>query len=752
VSVTALNERMLNDAGVNRLDDIQGLAPNLQISTARSNADAVIQIRGIGTTTGEIPFDPGVGVYVDGVFMPRSLGGLVDVLDIQQIEVLRGPQGTLFGKNTVGGALVITTNKPHDEFEGSVRIRAGNYDQVDTRVMLNLPLGRGTWEDKILGRFAFGTSYNDGYVNNVVRHENWSDRDSFSFLGTVRLLPIENVTVDLSGTYSRSHSRPLGGECFVVLERELTLPLPDGSGSITLPVDSPLLYPGYYDDCRKSRPFDVRSNSWSLVDIQSYGFWGTVEWSPGTLGVLEDVVLKSITGWREQRPRVSNDIDSTSLTVLNLAAIGGSSPRDGDPIFQQQITQELQLNANALNDRIKFVSGLFAFWEDATANLVTYSDAATFSFANQSGTETDNWNWALYTQATAELRDWLSITTGLRYTQEKKGISVFNQNFEPDENVTLDDDGRKIYDAWTPMASIAFRAPESVLEDFHQEHMMAYFSYSRGFRGGGFNGVVNPFTTEGDTIEKFKPEYLDSFEIGLKTVGFDRRLTTSLALFYGDYSDIQVNSTRVVGDPNSATDRRIQRITQNAAEATIGGVEFEMLALPFHDLQVAGSIGYLETEYDDFGKGCVGDLELDEGKNCAADDIFGLPTDRTGESFNGVPELQSRLALQYPISIEHDGPAWLTGVLTPQVDWTYRSKIHYAGPEVIGAVSRGLNLLNMRLAFDFNDSLSQVALWTKNLTDESHFGFAFSASPLFGTGSRYYQPPRTYGGEISHKF
>ncbi len=731
VSVTAIDERKLEEAGVTRLDDIQGLAPNLQFSMGRSNQDTLVQIRGIGTPTGEIAFDPGVGVYVDGVFLPRSLGGLVDVLDVQQVEVLRGPQGTLFGKNTVGGALSIRTIRPRDELEASVLVRAGNFGRVDTRAMLNIPLGRGFLEDKLMGRFAFASSHDDGYVRNVVRGERWSDRNSLSFLGSLRLLPSDDVSIDVSGAWSRSHARPLGGRC--VVDREAIISLPTDDGNIELPVET--VYPGLYEDCRRTRPHAIRSNTHSFFDIESYGTWGTMRWAPNDVPGFDDVEIKSITGWREQRPRLRNDIDSTALTALDLAANGGG-PLDGNPIFQRQISEELQLNGAALADRLNFVAGAFAFWEEGEADFTTSSSSALFDFANQGLTQTDNWNWALYGQATADLFDWLSITAGVRYTQEKKGIAVFNRNLIPNDDVSLPRTReREIFSAWTPMASVALKAPDDHLERMGLDHLMAYFTYARGFRGGGFNGVINPF---GSDLQSFDQETLDSFEVGVKTVGLERRLNINLALFHGYYRDIQVNVTRVVASPDDPRDTMIQRITENAAKATIRGVELESLLLPWRKLQVEGSLGLLDSEYDSF--------------SAAASDKTGDAIDRAGESFPFTPKVQTRLALRYPFDVDGDLPERLRGVLTPRIEWTYRGEIHYTGKEVPAGTQSGVNLLNARLGYSFNDGRTQIAAWGRNLSDETYFSYAFSASALFGTAVQYYAAPLTWGGEIRHRF
>ena len=235
-------------------------------------------------------FDPGVGVYVDGVFMPRSMGLLMDIVDVEQIEVLRGPQGTLFGKNTVGGAVNLTTTKPGDELEGSVFIQPGNLGTVVTRFTLNVPVDLGWLEDKLFARFSGSTTNTRGYVydDNPLREEYFSNRDSVGFYGSLRFLPTEDITIDLAGSWSRDHNKGLGGQCVFVASQ---------------PTAPTLLPPGFYEDCQESEPFRNNANVAQLNDITSYGTWMTADWDLGGVGFLEDLPLKSPTSWASLKGR-----------------------------------------------------------------------------------------------------------------------------------------------------------------------------------------------------------------------------------------------------------------------------------------------------------------------------------------------------------------------------------------------------------------------------------------------------------------
>ncbi len=730
ISVTALSATDLRDSGVTRLNDIEDLVPNLQFSVGRENQEGYIRLRGVGTASGEIVFDPGVAVYVDGVYLPRMIGQLVDVIDVGQVEVLRGPQGTLFGKNSVGGAISITTLKPHDETEGQVMVSAGNFDTVRTRATLNVPL----IEDRLLSRFAFATNTSNGFARNELLGLSVSNQASMTFLGSLRWLATDDITVDVSGTWGRDHSRGRGGQCRTVNDNGLGI----------------TLIPGFREACDTSSEFRFDGNVPSLSDSMSWGSWGTVTWD--ALQGPVDLTVKSITSWREQKPRHRSESDLTEFAVLSLDFSGSEQ----DPGWsQRQISQELQTNLSTWEDRLSLVTGLFGFWERGRAPTTVRALSDVLNVETQSITRVGNWSWAAYTHAVVDPVEWLSLTAGVRYTQDKKGAT-----FSIDDRGGLSPNGdpatgSDVFDAVTPTASIGLKPTDSMLDTLRLDHGLLYFTYSQGFRGGGFNSLINVQGIQGTDLPSFKQETLDNFEIGLKTLAFDNRVGVNLSAFYGTYDDIQVFSTRAVGDPNDPTSIMIQTLTQNAAEATVQGLEAEFLLNPTDELRLSGSLGILNTEYDDFGKNC--DPNTTDGiVSCAISDVaFGSPAeqfiDRSGQGFNLTPDLTTNFAISYEIAIADAPRDFLVGHLTPRLDWSYQSQMHVLGPEAADGFQHGFNLLHARLSYDFYDDRAQIALWGRNLTNEHYFDRAESF-PILGFMGRYFQTPRTYGGEVSVRF
>ncbi len=714
ISVTALGEQTLREAGVLRLDDLQTLVPNLQFLPGTDNQATNIVIRGIGTSVpGVVSFDPGVGIYVDGVFLPRAHGQLLDIIDVEQVEVLRGPQGTLFGKNTVGGAVNMTTRRPGEELEGFALVRAGNQGLVFSRAMLNVPVRAGWFDGRLFTRLALSTTNTDGYVWNREQETFYSDRNSMGFLGSVRFLPVDDLTVDVSGTWGRDHNHGRGGQCVFVQET--------GLGS---------LLPGYYDACRQSKPFEVATNEAQISDLISYGVWGTIAYDVGEIGVLDGLVVKSITSWRRQRQRARLDFDATEFPAIKTSDVGGS-PTDGYPSQAKQVSTELQFTGRTWQDRIDFVAGAFGFWEDASDPQTLTLAPGFINLVNLNLRESDNWNWALYGQVTADVTSWLSLTGGLRYTQEKKGLRAVNRDpTQPTQPPATDLTSSAIFSAWTPMASVAVPLPEDWIAPARLDHLMTYFTYARGFRGGGFDGTLNPNIS---TLEPFAPEYLDSFEWGAKAIGFDERATLNVSVFYGEYADIQVSS--IQDDPDSPTG--FVFTTQNAARATTHGAELELLALPIEGLQLNGSVGLLYSKYEEF---------------IGVDNVTGAPVDRAGQRFSQVPEVQLHLALQYSFELPPPGAGWLGGWVTPRIEWYHQSSMFLLGPEVPAATQPGYDLVHARLSYDFADDRAQVALWGKNLTDAEYFNFALPSVSSFGTANLFFAQNRTFGGELSWRF
>lgn len=764
VAVTVMTAADLDAAQVSDIGDLQQFVPNLSIRRGRTGRDASIYIRGVGTQSDDVFLDQAVGVYIDGVYMARTAGSVIDLLDFEQVEVLRGPQGTLFGKNTVGGAINITTVKPQPELSGRVTVRAGNYDLVETRATLNVPLGRGALADKLLGRFAFGSRNTSGYTENTFLDVNWNDEAMLNFLGSVRFLPTDYVTIDVSGQWTRSQSHGRGGEC--VYQRLSQFDgLPGGATD------------EYYNYCGRTPPqgdslgfldsddpFEFESNVGGLSDLKSYGTWATATWEVGRVEAIgaDDVSFKVIGAWREQVQRLREDIDMSRFPIFQWSSAGGDG-FNGDPGVAHQETLELQSNTSFLEERLSLVSGAFFYWEhvDTEFDYLVFPESpisAPSGGLTKSAIVTDNFSWAVFLHGVLDITDWMSLTAGVRYTNEDKGASRRLENLvvcgddtpppcAAEKEIAGFDDRSKSFDQVTPMATLTLTAPEDWLDGGPVDHLLTYFTYSEGFKGGGINAAIR--TDDPRELGDFDPEKLRSYELGLKTIGFDRRLRASLAGYYGQYSDLQL-PTVVAGicpPENPDCIPAPLYIVDNAAEATIAGAELEMALDLWDGLTLTGSASYQFAEYDDY------EDATDVLKNPNDPDERPPTINRNGERLPFVPRFSSHVGLQYALAINGGDHLWLDGTLTPRLDWSYRSSVQYWGRELSGNVQSGYNLLNARLGYLFYDDMFELALWSRNLTDETYFDEVYQIPALVvGNITRFYAAPRTFGGEVTFRF
>lgn len=824
VSVTVLNPQELIDSGTIYLPQIQNLVPNLTVIPRRDGAS--FTIRGVGAFPSPW-FDQGVGLYIDDVFIPRQQGNITELIDIEQIEVLRGPQGTLFGKNSAGGAVRITTMKPHMEVEGAARIRASSLTEVQTRAMLNLPIGSGWLEDKLAVRLNFGSSHRSDYVYNHYLDVGMGGWDTFGFLGSLRFQPTDDLVFDVSGLWNRQRGRGAPGVCTYIqpssLRQPMDFPGDPSRGGIGPRYD--YNSDSYREACLRSQRFDVALDSPQIDQTTSQILWATGVWDVGDVSVLENLQAKYIGSYRWYETFGITDLDGTQFRVWESDTTG-SAP-EGSPENGWSTTQEIQANASAFDGRLTFVAGAFGYLEHIKQDQYLLTFPGTLAELGggvgvlQFGA--DNWDWSLYTQADFAVTDWLQLTGGIRYAQERKevdrlvywpestGVFPGPQACQPGTgNGNRDEQGRAIeclpvpdfpgvpntsrvpasglcrpgtgpvfgedgmihatdtvcepepwersqkFENVSPMAAIRFTLPGELLDDTPFSHFMTYFQYARGYKGGGFNGGAldnNPRQLDG-----FRPEFTDNYEIGFKTTSFEDRMSFNLTFFYTDYKDLQLPSIETIPPAEGCviTDPELIEagiteclpstivLTRNAADANIKGIEAEFLAWPVPFVALQGNMGLQDTELENFTD--------------AENPLTGLPVDNSGNAFSFVPRWNAHLALFTPFPVEFERARWLSGILTPRVDWTYRSEIQWfshflnEGATPDAALSPPYNLLNFRVTHLFDEGAATVALFAENLLDETPFGVNPLGQRLMGTVLRYWNERRTFGAEVTYRF
>ncbi len=750
IAVSAFTGEGLEIRGITDLSSLDNFSPNLVLNRSPSNSgvtNAAVYIRGIGQNDFVPVIDPGVGIYVDGVYLGRSVGGILDLVDLERVEVLRGPQGTLFGKNTIGGAVSLTTKRPSEEFGGKVGVKVGTDDRLNLNAMLNVPIS-----DNLLTRISLASFQQDGYVDRVFDGKDLGDDDTIAGRFSALWLVNEDVEVSFAFDYSKDDENgpplvttgiepinsgffgPSGAPSMTLAQNTLAAQLaePGGiapGGTFFDPVAAfPFNFGACFDQANLNNPscFNQRyiqpeegtknfGTDPTKSELEVWGVSVTVNWE-----INDHLTLKSITAFRTFDGEFYNDNDGAPQRVSQLI----------DIFDQDQFSQEFQLLGTSFDDRLNWIVGAYYFEEDGkNINPVRFSQVHI-----QSGGYFDSDSWAVFGQGTFEVTDKLSLTIGLRYTEDTKRY-LPDQFFEffpigplplppcpgtgqpcvvgdrvlPYVEETTDSE------EVTPMVNLAYRWNDS---------LMTYLTYSEGFKGGGFTQRIFPPEAN---LPDFDPEFVKSYEIGFKYDGWDGRLRLNGAVFFTDYTDIQL----LVADPT-----RVGPFVTNAGDAEIKGVELELSLVPAQSWLISASVGYLDPERTKVGTG-----------------VQGLTK---SSRFENISDVNANIQITKEIDLGDKGR------LMPRVEWSYRSEfgtnannIPYDGPAAvlapfdIGVISPAqfqddYDIFNASIRWDAANSGLSVTAGVENIGDEEYkeFGnqqdsFGFTAE-IFNRGRQWY--------------
>lgn len=580
ISISALSTEALEKAGARDLSGIQGAIPNVNIVQGRGSASSAnFYIRGIGQPDALQTFDPAVGVYVDGVYLSRIQGALLNLFDVQRVEVLRGPQGTLYGKNTIGGAVNVVSKKPDfDTLRGEGAITYGSFNEVTAKGYVSAPLVA----DKLALSVAGVYDDRDGIVTDPRTGQKYNDRNNLSGRAILRAKPSETVEVLIAGDYTRQRNAATLGY--------LTAPLIQtdfARGGVVLAPANPY------------GPYDYRASTSLAPDQgQKLDHWGV----SGTINVDlgESVQLTSITAYRKLKTDFFIDIDATQFEIGDVFV--GTR--------QNQFSQELQLKYSS--DKLNGVVGVYYLNENVSSHQEAYADSlfafagAPITFLRTIDDKQVTKSYAAFGQLTYDFTEQLSLTGGLRYTRETKTYNrctntastlgaINNLRYCFPDNLpapfTGDDD--VTYDAWTPSVTLSYKPTSDTL---------VYASASRGFKSGGFNGRVNSngdisVTVNGVTTvtPSFAPETVWTYEAGAKGSFLDGRVMLSAAAFHSEYNNFQA---RVGNGTNVGLGGAFPVL--NAGKLRIQGFEFDMTVRPVKPVTLFASVGYLDADYKQF--------------------------------------------------------------------------------------------------------------------------------------------------------
>jgi len=764
VAISAFSGDKLTEAGIGNLGDLGQVVPNMDVVNGNgTSGKGSIFIRGVGQRNTGIQIDSGVGIYLDDVYIARADGALLDTTDIASVQVLRGPQGTLFGKNTTGGAVLFKTNRPQEKFEGKVMARAGNYDRSDVEVVVNVPL-----TDTLFTRFSGAVVKRDGYMKNVVDGKKYTDENRTSGIAQLRWLASDTVTVDLNVNYAETDQMTRGQRCQIA----------PGVVGWQVALREPLFQGAFGKSggelCAESQALDSDEFMSDLVTTyysENTGASGTVEWE-----INDSLVFKSVTAWRNTESRDDSDLDAIRAPLL---ANTDSLHKDAKGRNTDQYSQEFQLLGEALDGKINWVTGLFYFEEEGdsrrvgllgpwqVANLGPAGQIINYA-SSSTGLEAKNSASAVFAQMDWALSDNWELTLGLRYTDEERELTrtrwlgyvpetittggslipvgsgtwlmeagSFNIDYDFLPPVSDPDlDYKKVNnDDWSPTVSLKYLFEGG---DFVNGGS-AYFTYSQGFMSGGISEGPRP------GLDTFEAEEVENFELGVKVDAWEQRLRVNAALFYTDYTNRQLTSIAV--NPVLGS---VAGITINADSTTISGLELETTLLATENLELTFNATWNDGDIDSFDDV---QLQLNTGNPGCIPALGGAieqcDTDRSDENVPRLADSSYYLAAQYTLRTG-------VGTFIPRISWSIKNDVEHCFDR--SSCVSGLWLsdeeedLSARITWLSNDEKWMVVAYGTNLQDND---FANGGVPLvdgFGFGGLTTAPPRMYGVEMHYNW
>ncbi len=752
VAVTAVTGRALERKFAQDFRDLTSSAPNVLLEPVGSfqNASSFF-IRGAGSSDIESAADPGIAVFIDGVYQARTSTALVDFLDVEAVEILRGPQGTLFGRNAIGGAVLLRHIAPDvDEFNVRGSVLAGQFGRLDIKGVINVPLIEG----KAAFRLAFKSTNSDGYHTNVTTGEKAGGTDRITILPSLRFTD-ENLDIIIRGEYNR-----IRDDYYPTTPHNACRTDPaDGivpSGN-DLVINLAALFGGG-ENARKFCATTVGAGKDYLIyadnsigDGSVFDVWGI------TADVNYDIpdigTITYVGNYRDVLDDVANDFDTTDFLLFETTRTQN----------HYQTSHELRF-ASDFSDLVDFIVGVYYFKQ----HYMMIQNGFGVILGGQALGRSEQWHeqWALFGQANWHISDMFTLVTGVRYTEEDKDFlhcgvgfgSVATQTCDFDNQFLSFNSDTDVGDGLKANGVAQNRgvtewsnvSPKIGINAHVTDDLFAYVSWTRGFRSGGFNGRGNTTNTAGP----FDEEKADSYEFGAKWDGLDNRLRVNVTLFWTQFNDLQ----RTIIRPAEGSGGQ-ETVTDNAAKARSRGVEVEIMAIPTQGLTVAGSLGYLDATTLDFCSDLNGPLPTPAGKElCGVQDAaLGISQfQNAGLDILRAPEWTMNLNIAYEMAV---GDA---GFLTFSANYLHRTSMslisagfppgtldgvdNFDGVNV-SARRKGTHIIDLQATYDEIEGRYRVSFFWKNITKETYLNSGTYVAGLFNFAQR--NVPRHWGVEIA---
>jgi iron complex outermembrane receptor protein len=592
IAVSAFSAERLEQVGAADITTLQQSTPNLTLQVARgSNSTLIAFIRGVGQQDPLWGFEPGVGLYVDDVYVARPQGAVLDIYDIERIEVLRGPQGTLYGRNTIGGAVKYVTRRLAREPMLETRVNLGSFEQRDIIASGSLPVG-----DTLAVGGAIARYRRDGYGKNLFTGNEHYNKEVDAYRLSMEWTPAESLFFRLAGDFMDDDSNAKHGHR-----------LAPGLG---LSTGEPVL----------GNVYDTRAGIGDQNSVETRGASLLAQWE-----VSDAVTLKSITAWREGDTETLIDFDTGPQPSLDVPAVYDDN----------QVTQELQFLYTG--ERLQAVAGLFYLDAVASGAFDTVLGIANLAIATSGEVETES--IAAFADVSFDVTDQWSVSVGGRYTEDDKTGTVYRQNFAGLRSPLFGNPtavpgllrtrytNDKTFSELTPHVSVSYEP---------WDQLTLYAAYGRGFKSGGFDMRGDAFAFPG-TVDGYEPELVDSYELGAKGSFADGRVNLSSAVFFSDYTDQQITSQFAL----PTTPPTIVSFVDNVGSSEIRGAELEG-TIAFTDAVLAiFQVGYTDAEFEEF---VTFDPRTGTRRNLASERFF-----------QNTPELTAALTLSLRWSLGDGG-------------------------------------------------------------------------------------------------
>lgn len=736
VAVTALSAETLEMSQIVDVADIQRSTPNLTISTGApaSPGFAVISMRGQSNLNSNSASDPAIGIYVDGVYIARAAGSLLDLEDAERVEVLRGPQGTLFGRSTTGGAISVTTKQPEDSFKALASAEVGNYNHRSLRGMVNVPLV----DDRLAARVTYKYTDREGYARNKILGQDLNDMQDNQFVrGQLKYTDPSGIwDLTLAGDYNEYET---GGQMMGLRGAN---PLVLGARAVTL---QPYIQTNssFYDNYGQQLT-QVNADFYPHEAFEAFGYSAKLNVD---LGIAQ---LESITAYRELDTFGSNDLDGVPERVLYSFT----------EYTQEQISQEFKFSGD-ITEQLSWVGGVYYFEESGDESSISES----FGFLpgrqpTRNLGDVESTSKAIYGQVYYNFTEDLRLTAGYRKTWDEriaviKNKSIYNPPVEVcsvlpaqrDDGVTCKQTREVKFDYPAYVVGLDYQLTDDIF---------VYANTSQASMSGGWNLRLG-------SAPAFEPEENKAIEVGIKADWLDSRLRTNLAIFRNKGSDVQrvVNTVYDLGlGPQSTS------YVNNAGDTVIDGVELEVTALPWEGMTLTAAVGFSDGEYESGSftetqrvnapttrVGCV----AAPGSATAVDCLV----DRSDEIIPTLPEWTFSFAATQVVPTQ-------LGDLTLHADYSYIDEQAYAPssaatqqPAAVQAAYATANRLNIMGArtvinakanLDIQNTGFSVSLWGRNLGDENYITRNQDFFTGLGLATTFVGDPRTYGMTVTYRY